>query len=405
MKILKLLFWNSILLICTQSIGQNSNKIDSVTIIKKSDSQKLFEELYQNEKNPLYVINKIVFESVNINDIIQDEIKEINIIKGKDAFDKYGKKGINGVIIITLKNENSLTFEQLKKTYLQENNSNINQKSLDISGEIISLNGNSLSDVIISNLNKKESYYCDIDGKYSLKAHKNDVLVYFKNGFESQKIVANEQSIIDVVLYPIKESKLGEMTIKKPVIYLYPTEKTDIKLTLDFKGNLLTTFPKYSDNWDVTAYPNGQIFDKKSQRFYNSLFWDGTLNFPKEHYNYQTGFVIPKNKLTSFLIEKLELIGLNYSETNDFIQYWLPFLEKNELNFIHFYVNSEYEIISKNRIDPKPETSIRVFMEFYGLEKPITIAEQKLLKTERKGFALVEWGGSEVSLSINQFKN
>lgn len=405
MKILKLLFWNSILLICTQSIGQNSNKIDSVTIIKKSDSQKLFEELYQNEKNPLYVINKIVFESVNINDIIQDEIKEINIIKGKDAFDKYGKKGINGVIIMTLKNENSLAFEQLKKTYLQENNSNINQKSLDISGEIISLNGNSLSDVIISNLNKKESYYCDIDGKYSLKAHKNDVLVYFKNGFVSQKIVANEQSIIDVVLYPIKESKLGEMTIKKPVIYLYPTEKTDIKLTLDFKGKLQTTYPKYVDNWEVTAYPNGQIFDKKSQRFYNSLFWDGMLDFPKEHYNYQTGFVIPKNKLTSFLIEKLELIGLNSSETNDFIQYWLPFLEKNELNFIHFYVNSEYEIISKNRIDPKPETSIRVFMEFYGLEKPITIAEQKLLKTERKGFALVEWGGSEVSLSINQFKN
>ena len=405
MKILKLLFWNSILLICTQSIWQNSNKIDSVTIIKKSDSQKLFEELYQNEKNPLYVINKIVFESVSINDIIQDEIKEINIIKGKDAFDKYGKKGINGVIIMTLKNENSLAFEQLKKTYLQENNSNINQKSLDISGEIISLNGNSLSDVIISNLNKKESYYCDIDGKYSLKAHKNDVLVYFKNGFVSQKIVANEQSIIDVVLYPIKESKLGEMTIKKPVIYLYPTEKTDIKLTLDFKGKLQTTYPKYVDNWEVTAYPNGQIFDKKSQRFYNSLFWDGMLDFPKEHYNYQTGFVIPKNKLTSFLIEKLELIGLNYSETNDFIQYWLPFLEKNELNFIHFYVNSEYEIISKNRIDPKPETSIRVFMEFYGLEKPITIAEQKLLKTERKGFALVEWGGSEVSLSINQFKN
>ena len=405
MKILKLLFWNSILLICTQSIGQNSNKIDSVTIIKKSDSQKLFEELYQNEKNPLYVINKIVFESVSINDIIQDEIKEINIIKGKDAFDKYGKKGINGVIIMTLKNENSLAFEQLKKTYLQENNSNINQKSLDISGEIISLNGNSLSDVIISNLNKKESYYCDIDGKYSLKAHKNDVLVYFKNGFVSQKIVANEQSIIDVVLYPIKESKLGEMTIKKPVIYLYPTEKTDIKLTLDFKGKLQTTYPKYVDHGEVTAYPNGQIFDKKSQRFYNSLFWDGMLDFPKEHYNYQTGFVIPKNKLTSFLIEKLELIGLNYSETNDFIQYWLPFLEKNELNFIHFYVNSEYEIISKNRIDPKPETSIRVFMEFYGLEKPITIAEQKLLKTERKGFALVEWGGSEVSLSINQFKN
>ncbi|MEN9980794.1 MAG: hypothetical protein RL542_581 [Bacteroidota bacterium] len=405
MKILKLLVWNFFLLICFQSIGQNSNVIDSLSIIKKSDSQKLFEELYQNEKNPLYVINNIVFEIVNINDIIQDEIKEINIIKGKDAFDKYGKKGINGVIIITLKNENSPAFEQLKKTNLQENNSNINQKSLDISGEIISLNGNPISDVIISNLNGKESFYCDIDGHYSLKAHKNDVLVYYKNGFESKKIVVNDQSIIDIVLYPIKESKLGEITIKKPVIYLYPTEKTDIKLTLDFKGNLQTTFPKYIGNWDVTAYPNGQIFDKKSQRFYSSLFWDGTLDFPKEHYNYQTGFIIPKNKLASFLIEKLEFIGLNTSETNDFIQYWLPVLEKNKWNFIHFYVNSEYEMISKNTIDPKPETSIRLFMEFYGVEKSINIPEQKLVKTERKGFTLVEWGGSDVSNSINEIKN
>lgn len=405
MKILKLLIWNSILLIFSQCFGQNPNIKDSLLIVKKSDSQILFEELYQNEKKPLYVINNIVFETVTIIDIIQDEIKEVNIIKGKDAFDKYGKNAINGVIIITLKNKNSTDFEQLKKTSLQENNSNINQKSLDISGEIISLNGNPISDVIISNLNGKESFYCDIDGHYSLKAHKNDVLVYYKNGFESKKIVVNDQSIIDVVLYPIKESKLGEITIKKPVIYLYPTEKKDIKLTLDFKGKLQTTFPEYINIWDVTAYPNGQIFDKKSQRFYSSLFWDGILDFPKEHYNYQTGFIIPKNKLTSFLIEKLEFIGLNTSETNDFIQYWLPVLEKNKWNFIHFYVNSEYEMISKNTIDPKPETSIRLFMEFYGVEKSINIPEQKLIKTERKGFTLVEWGGSDVGNSINELKN
>lgn len=44
-------------------------------------------------------------------------------------------------------------------------------------------------------------------------------------------------------------------------------------------------------------------------------------------------------------------------------------------------------------------------MEFYGVDKPINITEQKLIKTERKGFTLVEWGGSDVSMSINQFKN
>lgn len=108
--------------------------------------------------------------------------------------------------------------------------------------------------------------------------------------------------------------------------------------------------------------------------------------------------------MTTFLIEKLEFIGLNTFETNEFIQYWLPILERNEFNFIHFRVNSGYDVISKNEVLPKSDTSIRVFMEFYGLEKPIEITEQKLEKIERKGFTLVEWGGSNVSEPINEIK-
>ena len=44
-------------------------------------------------------------------------------------------------------------------------------------------------------------------------------------------------------------------------------------------------------------------------------------------------------------------------------------------------------------------------MEFYGLENPVTIPEQELVKTERKGYTLVEWGGSDVSNSVNKLKN
>lgn len=402
MKLVKFIVFICIFYFSCHSYGQNSNIIDSLSIIKKSDSKKLFEELYQNEKRPLIVINDLFFK--NIENLPSEEIKSMLVLKDEEAIEKYGKEAKNGVIIITLKNENSPIFKKLKKTSILENTSNSNQKPLDISGVIIALDGNPIPGVIISNLNEKESYYSDFDGFYTLKAHKNDVLVYFSNGFEPKKIVLNDTSIIDVVLYPKPESKIGEIIAKKPVIYLYPTEKTDIKLALDFNGKLQTTFPKYIDNWEVIAYPNGQIFDKKTQRFYSSLFWDGTLDFPKEHYDYKNGFVIPRNQLVNFLIEKLEFIGLNTSETNDFIQYWLPILEKNELNFIHFYVNSEYEIFSKNKIEPKPETSIRLFMEFYGLEKPINLPEQKLIKTERKGFTLVEWGGSDVGFSLNKLK-
>lgn len=107
--------------------------------------------------------------------------------------------------------------------------------------------------------------------------------------------------------------------------------------------------------------------------------------------------------MTEFLIQKLELIGLNNHETNDFIQFWLPILEKNELNFIHFYVNEDYDIFSKNIINPVPETLIRVFMEFYKIDSKSYIAEQNFKKTIRKGFTLVEWGGSDVSFPMKEF--
>ena len=47
-------------------------------------------------------------------------------------------------------------------------------------------------------------------------------------------------------------------------------------------------------------------------------------------------------------------------------------------------------------INPNPDTIIRVLMTFKGLENPITVKEQKIVTPERKGFTLVEWGGTEI---------
>ena len=44
----------------------------------------------------------------------------------------------------------------------------------------------------------------------------------------------------------------------------------------------------------------------------------------------------------------------------------------------------------------KPDTLIRVLMQFKGLDKPIQVEEQKLETTERNGFVAVEWGGTEI---------
>lgn len=47
-------------------------------------------------------------------------------------------------------------------------------------------------------------------------------------------------------------------------------------------------------------------------------------------------------------------------------------------------------------ITPEPDTTIRVLMEYKGLENSIEVEEQSLETPERKGFVAVEWGGTEI---------
>ena len=47
-------------------------------------------------------------------------------------------------------------------------------------------------------------------------------------------------------------------------------------------------------------------------------------------------------------------------------------------------------------ISPKPDTLIRIMMEYKPLNKKTKVNEQKLQKVDRKGFTAVEWGGTEI---------
>ncbi|WP_394760048.1 hypothetical protein [Flavobacterium sp.] len=349
---------------------------------------------------PLCVVDDKIVDRKLLEHLDTNVIESVSVLKGPQAVALYGIEGSNGVLFIKTKNLILKDSKGLITLYSDEFKLNENQKKKQITGIISDCEGIALANVTISNLNTKEIVKSDSIGKYNITVHKNDVLEFSLYGFESQRVLIEKQKEIDLKLRVIQNQQT--IMLKKPVIYLYPMQKTDIIFTLDFKGKLLTTFPKYETNWDITAYPDGKIFDKNTNRFYTSLFWDGENNFTNEHYNYKDGFVVSKNNLTSFLIEKLEFMGLNTFETNEFVQYWLPILEKNDTNFIHFWVNEDYTIFSKNNVNPKPNTSIRIFMEFYGLENPLKIPEQILLKTRREGFTLVEWGGSDVSNSIKQ---
>lgn len=245
-----------------------------------------------------------------------------------------------------------------------------------ITGTVTS-EGIALSKVKVSVGGTENHTFTNKNGKYTIKAIQGDVLEFsYPEKDTSSVTIGSNSKIVNIVLW--KKGDTPKIMLKKPVIYLYPIEKTDVELSINFDGKILTTFPKLEKSWKVTAYENGQIFDKKTNRFYNSLFWDGEISFPASHYQYKTGFVVEREKLTSFLIEKLEFIGLNTAETNDFIQYWLPILEKNKSTFIHFLVNEDYDVFSTNNVNPKPDTSIRILMEFFEVDEPISIAPQTI---------------------------
>lgn len=178
---------------------------------------------------------------------------------------------------------------------------------------------------------------------------------------------------------------------KKPLIYLYPTEDTQVSVKLGNPNKLTSTYPAYNGDWNVFAKKDGTLV--KDGRSYYGLYWEGANYTAKQS---DEGFVVAGKDSAKFLEEKLAQLGLTEREANEMIIYWLPQLEKNAYNYIRFDLNDVMDKYMPLNVLPKPDTMIRVMMVFKPLEKPVTVHEQKLSTPERKGFTVVEWGGSEI---------
>lgn len=190
--------------------------------------------------------------------------------------------------------------------------------------------------------------------------------------------------------------------VKKPVIYLYPETEQAVSVRLNYFGEeLIATYPVYNSGWEVVASPDGSLLNKSDNQTYQYLFYEG--NYEKK-ISFDCGFSVPKELTIPFLQESLKKIGLIPREYNDMISFWLPELNKHEWNFIHFSINREYSAYSTLEVVPKPDSEIRVMMEFSGMNNKLDIPSQNLPSLERNGFTLVEWGGVEVGKeSIRQF--
>ncbi len=230
------------------------------------------------------------------------------------------------------------------------------------------------------------------------------VFAFINNKWSDQPV---KQAILCIVIVAL--SVFNSLFIHRymskaraPVIYLYPEQKTEVNVKLVLNGKLTTTYPLYDNDlgWNVTATPEGIITDSKG-REYSYLFWEGDIAITPD---LSSGFCIKGEDTAAFLEKSLKQLGLTDIEADAFIMYWLPLMEESKYNVITFQT-AAYEDVSGLKIDPKPDTVIRVNMLWYPVNTYVDMKPQDLdviNPSERKGFTVVEWGGEKYRKPVFQ---
>jgi len=175
----------------------------------------------------------------------------------------------------------------------------------------------------------------------------------------------------------------------KPVVYLYP--ETETQVTVKVAADITKSEPLYPNKgWTVLAKPNGQLTYQGT--VYPNLFWEGLGHGPYPNKSYY-GTLVTQDKLIPTLYSQLKAQGLNQQESSDFMDFWASRLPKDPYVRLTWLNTRDMDILAPLDVSPRPDTSIRVFLEFEGYQTPVKLLPQKLSSIPRKGFTLIEWGG------------
>jgi len=231
----------------------------------------------------------------------------------------------------------------------------------------------------------------------------NDAIVdymynYYKTGRNDSEIISKTEFFTRKPFFFWKDSFGDYMTFLnqdfgamaecgKPVIYLYPEKTTKISVMVG--ADITKSEPTYGNGWTVTANPNGKLV--WNGKTFNSLYWEGEGNgiYPE----IKSGFVVPTAQIAQTLESQLTQLGLNEREKADFMAFWLPKMPKTPYTRLTWFGTREMDKMAPLSVSPKPDTTIRIFLDYAGLSKKIDLKAQQLTKVERVGFTLVEWGG------------
>jgi hypothetical protein len=181
--------------------------------------------------------------------------------------------------------------------------------------------------------------------------------------------------------------------VLKPAIYLYPLRPELINVKLSYPTGFAQTIPTYNpiNGWSVFAQPSGSLMNLADGKTYPYLYWEGNLDVL--NFNMSQGFVVKGSDTAKFLSHELPIIGLNKTETAAFLQYWVPKIDNNKYDLIHF-AGSEYTNMAPLDITPKPDSMLRVMMAVEPISQPVPVTPQTFTPFHRNGFTVVEWGGT-----------
>jgi len=176
----------------------------------------------------------------------------------------------------------------------------------------------------------------------------------------------------------------------KPVIYLYPKQAGKISVQVEPQGGMTYSDPVYGNGWNVWSDTDSNLTELATGKKYPYLFWEGKGGLYEQP---KKGFVVKRFDVHGFLIEKLTALGLNKKEIADFIEFWEPRMQGSLYYFVTFLGNTQMDRLAPLSINPKPDTVIRILMDFSPLSKPITVEGYNIATPVRNGFTVVEWGG------------
>jgi hypothetical protein len=208
----------------------------------------------------------------------------------------------------------------------------------------------------------------------------------------------------------------GDEVPRKPNIYLYPEETTEVSVRLGFPrgGGVTVSEPEYLDGWKVEAAPDGILTnyerivhsdpDRPASTLVTSepvptgsypyLFYEAD---PPCEWDTSDTYVVKREDLEGFFRDNLEMVGFRGREIEDFVSYWVPRLKAHPYYLIHPNYAEDIAPLIGLEIYPEPDSLLRLYYLVEGVAKDderlgVLYRPSSPPAFERTGFAVVEWG-------------